>query len=45
MLKIEPEIVVKLEDIDSTTFGIFGNGGSCELEEQTGSEVYRDVKV
>lgn len=45
MLKTDPEIVTEFKGLGSTAFGVFGNGGPSEIEDDTGCEVWKDVKT
>lgn len=45
MLKSDPEISTEFRGVDSITFGVFGNGGPSEIDEETGSKVWKDVKT
>jgi len=45
MMKTDSEIKTEFKGIDSTSFGVFGNGGPSEIEEETGTEVWKDVKT
>lgn len=45
MLKSDPEISTEFKGVDSITFGVFGNGGPNEVEEDTGCKIWKDVKT
>lgn len=46
MMKIDSEIVTELKGMNSVTFGTFGTaGGPSETDEETGDEVWKDVKT
>ena len=45
MMKTDSEIAVEFKGINSVTFGVFGNGGPSEIDEETGDEVWKDVKT
>lgn len=45
MMKVDSEITAEFQGINSVTFGVFGNKGPSETDEETGDEVWRDVKT
>lgn len=45
MMETEPEIETEFKGLGSASFGVFGKGGPSELEEETGCQVWKDVKT
>lgn len=45
MMKTDSEIITEFKGMNSVTFGTFGTGGPSETDEETGDEVWKDVKT
>ena len=44
MMKTDSEITTAFEGIESVAFGVLGNSEPSEIDEETGDEVWKDVK-
>lgn len=45
MMKTDSEIITEFMGMNSVTFGAFGTGGPSEIDEETGDEVWKNVKT